>query len=82
MPSVTSRPRTCSGSPGAGYVEGISIVDADVLEGRVLLTVDEIDRRRHVEVFDVDARRGMPDADQLFRMGIGQRLEQHAFNRR
>ncbi len=33
----------------SGDIEGVAIVDADVLIGGVLLAIDEVDRRRHIE---------------------------------
>ena len=58
----------------------IVVVGADVLEGGVLLAIDEINRRRHVQLGHADSRRGMPDADQLLWVRIGQWLEEHALD--
>ena len=52
--------------------------DAHILKDPILAAVGEIQRWRNVEVVDVDARGGVPERDELFGVGIGQRLEQDA----
>ena len=64
----------------AGDVEGIAVVDADVLECGVLLAINEIERGDHIQLGKIDAGGGVPDADQLLRMGIGKGLEQDAID--
>ncbi len=54
-------------------------IRADILKRGVLLAIDEIDGRRYLEIFDAHARSGVPHADELFGMRIGQRLQQDAF---
>ena len=65
---------------GAGDIEGIAGVDADVFQGLALLAINEVVRGREVQVFDVDAGRGVPDADEPVGVGVGQRLEEDVLN--
>jgi len=62
----------------AGHAQRVAIVHADVLKRGTLLAIDEVKEGRHVQVVEADAGRCVPDADQLFRMGIAERLQKHA----
>ena len=80
MPSVTSKPSTCSGSPAPVTFKPVVVIYADILEGRVLLTLDEIEEWRHGQLVDGNPGHVVPHAYQLLRMGVTQRLQQHALH--
>src|ERR1700730_179241 len=65
--------------PATGDAEGISGVSANIGEAAVLLAVDEIVGWSHVEFGNVDAGGVVPDADEFFWLGVGERLEEDAF---
>ena len=66
------------GNPGNAH--RVVVDQRKVLQRLVLFPVNEIIRRRGGQLLDVDTGRRMHYAHQLFGIGIGQRLEQNAFN--
>ncbi len=64
----------------AGDAQGVGAVAADVLKRGVLLAVGEVHEGAHVDFRQVHARCGVPDADQLVRLRVVQRLEKHAID--
>ena len=69
------------GLADSGDRTGIAVIHSDVLEAGALLSLDEVDERRHVEVaVKADAASGVPEADELLRMRVAERLEQNAID--
>ena len=62
-----------------GHAHGVIGVHANILKGVVLFAINEVVGGRHVEILDLDAGCGMPGADQLIWIWIGQGLEENAF---
>ena len=61
----------------AGQAEGRGAVQADVVEGFVLLAVNEIEELSHVEFGDVYAGGLMPYANEAVGLRVIERLEKH-----
>ena len=53
---------------------------AEILENAVLFTIGEVERCRKAKLPKLDARRGVHQCDQLSRLRIVERLEQHALD--
>ncbi len=66
------------GLAGSRDADVLRSIQADVLEASALLAIDEVVRRRHVHPVEVHARRDVPEADELFRIWIGERLQEDA----
>ena len=64
----------------SGDGRAAALPHGDVLEDSVFLAVSEVEVGRHVEIRDIDAGGGVPDGDELFGVGIGEGLEQDAFD--
>ena len=65
------------GLPRTGHLSESVAVRADILESRALFAVNEVEKWRDRQPRNIDARRLVPDPDQLLRMRVAQRLQQH-----
>jgi hypothetical protein len=68
------------GLANAGDGERIAVVHADILQVGALLPISEVEEGSHIELVEADTGGAVPDADELFRVGIAERLEQDAIN--
>jgi len=64
----------------AGHAHGAGVPQSQILEHPAVLTVGEVEERRSAGARDLDARCGVVEHDQLVRLRIRQRLQEHALN--
>src|SRR5271170_1534433 len=62
----------------ARHTQRVAVIRPDVLERGVLLAINKIIRRRHIQVRNPYGRRRVPHSNQLLRMRIRQRFQQHS----
>src|SRR6266704_6817289 len=74
-----SQGRNLFGLGHTGHAHGVARVKTDVLESAVLFAEDEVVGGGQLEFFELDARGGKPDTYHSIGFGLGQRLEESAF---
>ena len=62
------------------YRPAVACPHADILEHAVLFAIGEVERCRKAKLLKLDCRRGVHQRDQLSRLRIVERLEQHALD--
>ena len=62
------------------YRPAVARPHADILEDAVLFAIGEVERCRKAKLLKLDSRRGVHQCDQLTRLRILERLEQHALD--